>query len=123
MGKLFTLDSLREEVEKEYEPVKIALSKGEEVTLRNLLRVNKTDRTAVLKALKDLEEIQGDDGVGVDEVSQLVEAAETVLVKIAGPQGKKLITELDGDVALIMKVLEHWMGSSQPGEAQNSPDS
>ncbi|MGZ6053977.1 MAG: phage tail assembly protein [Isosphaeraceae bacterium] len=123
MGTLFTLDSIREEVEKEFAPVKVALSDGTEVTLRNLLRLNKDARKEVLKALKDLEDIQGEDGTSVEEIELLVDSAETVLVKLAGADGEKLVKEIDGDVSMLLKIMEYWMGSSQPGEAQNSPSS
>lgn len=122
MSNIFTLDSLREEVEKEFAPVTIGLSDGTEVTLRNLLRLPKKTRDAVLETLKALGGVGDKDEVSSDEVDDLIDAASKILELVAD-QGKKLVKELDGDLALIMKVLEAWTEATQPGEARNSPDS
>lgn len=114
MSNVFTLDSLREEVDKEYAPVKIGLSDGSSVTLRSLLRLNENDRKAVLSAV---EAIGGDDA----DLNDVTKAATKVIDLLAGKDGKKLIRELDGDIALIVKVIESYMEASQLGEAQNSP--
>lgn len=112
MGKTFTLDSLREEAERKYSPVVVVLSDGTEVQLLNLLRLGKKDRDKVIAKLKELE---GDGGI--DAIGGVV---TDVLTVIGGANGKKLVAELGDDVALMMQVLEAWMDSSQPGEAQSS---
>lgn len=121
MGNVFTLDSLREEVEREFAPVEIGLSDGSTVTLRNLIRLPKKQREAALAKLKDLEDAEDSEGQ-TDKFGALAEAALGVLAIVAD-DGGQLVKELDGDVGLTMKVLNVWMGASQPGEAQPSPAS
>jgi hypothetical protein len=52
-------------------------------------------------------------------VEELLYAATSVL-EIVADHGKKLTKELDGDLAVTMKVLERWMEATQPGEAKRS---
>ena len=121
MTNVFTLDALREEVEKEFAPVKIVVSDGSEVTLRNLLRLNKRDRDRVLEKLKVLESIEKSESEEEgSDIDRLVETAVEIVTLVAD-DGKKLAKELDGDISLVLKVLEVWMESTQPGEAEPSP--
>ena len=127
MGNVFSLDSFREEAEKEFAPLKIALSDGTEVTLRNLVRLGKKNREKVLELLKKLQpekDEEGEDkGTTLEELDELVEAIEQILVIIGGDNGKKLVKDLDGDISVSMRVIEAWMESTQPGEANSSPSS
>lgn len=127
MGNVFSLDSFREEAEKEFAPLKIALSDGTEVTLRNLVRLGKKNREKVLELLKKLQPEKDEDGedkgTTLDELDELVEAIEQILVIIGGDNGKKLVKDLDGDISVSMRVIEAWMESTQPGEANSSPSS
>lgn len=125
MANLFTLDKLREDVSKEFAPVKIGLSDGTEVTLRNLLRLGKKDRETVLEKLKVLESVgekKDDDEAKttIEDLDRLAEAGNDILLLVAD-HGRKLVKELDGDFALILRVVETWMEATQPGEAQPSP--
>lgn len=121
MGNVFTLDSLREEVEKEFAPVKIVLSDGTEVTLRNLLRLPKGDRAKVVAKLKVLESVdKSGESEDSNELDLLATTAVEILVLVAD-HGKKLADELGDDLSIILKVLGVWMDTSQPGEAQPSP--
>lgn len=118
MSNVFTLDSLREEVDKEFAPVKIGLKNGTEVVLRNILRLGKTDRDKLLEKLDSLKSVEESDAESVDA---LVAIASDILLLVAD-QGRQLVKELDGDIALIMKVLSAWMETTQPGEAASSPN-
>lgn len=121
MGNVFTLDALREEVEKEFAPVEIVLRDGTKVTLRNLLRLPKKDRDAVLGKLKVLESIDSSgESEDVNELDLLATTAVEILV-LVGDYGHKLVEELGDDLSIILKVLNVWMDSSQPGEAEPSP--
>lgn len=115
MTNSFTLDDLRAEVEKKYAPLQITLSDGTVVTLRHLLRLKDKVREQVVDTLKLLESTDGED----QDAAEMIDAATTVL-KLVADQGTKLIRELDGDVTLIMAVLERWAESTQPGEATPS---
>lgn len=121
MGNVFTLDALREEVEKEFAPVEIVVSDGSTVTLRNLLRLPRGERGKVLEKLKVLEAHE-DSEEGTDEFARMADVAKEVLGLVAD-DGRKLLKDLGEDIAVILKVLNVWMGSSQPGEAQPSPAS
>lgn len=125
---MFTLENLRDAADKQFAPVKIGLSDGTEVTLKNLLRLNKQDRELVKSKFKvinpendesdeNAKSSTDDDLTGVDRVA---EAASEILSKVASDP-RKLLKELDGDVGLILQVLETWMAGTQPGEAQSSP--
>lgn len=121
MGNIFTLDALREEAEREFAPTTITLSDGTEVVLQNLLRLKKRDRKVVLEKLKVLEAIDGTEtSEETDEIELLAETA-TEILELVADKGQKLLRELDGDVSIILKVLNKWMESTQPGEAQPSP--
>lgn len=121
MGNVFTLDALREEVEKEYAPVQIVLKDGTSVTLRNLLRLPKKERSQVLAKIKVLESIDSSgESEDASDVDLLANTALEILVLVSD-HGKLLADELGDDLSIILKVLGVWMESSQPGEAQPSP--
>lgn len=117
MGTSFTLDSLREEVEKKYAPIDIVFPDESKVELHSLLRLPKKKRDSVLESLKALEKIEEEDE---DAVAEMVKVISSVLTLIAD-DGPKLLKALDGDLALSMRILEAWLAASQPGEAKNSP--
>jgi hypothetical protein len=119
MGNIFTLDSLREEVEKQYAPVTITLADGSEVLLRNLLRLPRKLREEALETLRELENVE-QDSADESSVDKMTEVASSVLDLVAESGGKRLIRELDGDLTLTMKVLQRWMESTQVGEAERS---
>lgn len=125
MSTLFTLDSLREEADKKFAPVKIGMSDGTEVTLKNLLRLGESDRKMVTKNLaiinppEDAKPEEGEDD-GLSRVDELAKAGTEILSKVADDP-RKLLKELDGDTGLIMQVLTTWMEGTQSGEAQSSP--
>ena len=121
MGNVFTLDSLREEVEKEFAPVEITVSDGTTVVLRNLLRLPKKQREAALAKLKELEAAEESED-DTDKFGTLADIAAEILALVAD-DARQLVKDIEGDVGLTMKVLSVWMGSSQPGEAQPSPAS
>ncbi|GAB4588739.1 phage tail assembly protein [Nocardia sp. IFM 10818] len=118
MGNIFTLDSLREELENEYAPIKIPLSNGVEAVLPSILRLDKATRKNVTKALKEIDKFQDSKPDDLDGMEDLV---RKVLNLVAGEQGSQLLTDLGDDLALTMRVFSRWMEGSQPGEAPGSP--
>jgi hypothetical protein len=47
-----------------------------------------------------------------------------VLVTVAQKgKGRKLISDIDGDVPLMLQILTAWTEASEPGEAESSPSS
>lgn len=122
MSNVFTLDSLREEVSREFAPLVIALSDGTETVLRNLLRLDEKSRKEVLDAIKSLDLKDDEEVDGDGRVKELTAGVSRVL-ELISDKGKKFVRELDGDLLLMMKVLNRWMEETQLGEAQTSPNS
>lgn len=118
MSNVFTLDALREEVEREFAPIKIGLSDGTDATLKSMVRLPKKTRDAVLDTLGSLED--SGDSESADDIQKMLDAATSILELVAD-KGKQLTKEIGGDLALTMKVLEAWLAATQPGEARNSP--
>jgi len=125
MSNTFTLDALREDVERKYAPVKIAVGKRE-VVLRHLIRMPKGDREAVVELLNKFKdavssgpEDKADDAVLDDDA--LLELGKEIVAKVAKDHGDVLVEALGDDLALTIHVLETWMEATQLGEAQNSP--
>ena len=52
---LFTLDKLREDIDKSFAPVTVGLTDGEDIVLRSVLRLGEKDRKSVLENLRLLE--------------------------------------------------------------------
>jgi len=124
MSNTFSLDDLRAEVENEFQPVVITVSDGTGVSLRNLLRLPKKDRDAVMRLVTDLQDLNDtvadENGeAGAEDADRLVDTASQILALVAD-NGKKLIKELDGDLTLTMRVLEKWMASTSSGKAPQS---
>ena len=122
MSNVFTLDSIREELEKQYEPIKVQLSDGSEAVLQNLLRMKKTQRDAVLEKLDELASLQQKEEAGeLSQVEVLTATSDVLELAVGGDKGKKLVKELDEDLLLAQEIVAKWQEATQPGEAENSP--
>jgi len=130
MSNVFTLDALREETIRRYEPVELRLNDGTSVSLKALLRISKTDREAVVSAIEDVQAVDDDfdedDDAQVEEYSKLVCDAIEKVFKLIASKPKRLLSELDHEdprvkVSLYTAVLSRWMGETQVGEAEPSP--
>lgn len=124
MSNVFTLDSLREEIEKEFAPVKLALADGSEVVLRNLLRLKGSERDKVVELLKGVKGVSEEEleDASSDRINDMLGVVHEILKTVAQSKGTQLVKELGDDLILTMKVLERWMESTQPGEAESSPN-
>jgi hypothetical protein len=125
MSNVYSLDTLKNDLDKEFAPLKLEID-GDELVLRNLMRVNDKDRDEVLAALKVVEENAKDeddeDEQSPEEIAAMSAAITTVIRCVtAGGKGEKLVQAIDGDLMLGMRVMELWTEATQPGEAQNSP--
>ncbi|WP_158881992.1 phage tail assembly protein [Amycolatopsis anabasis] len=123
MTNSFSLDDLREDLDREFAPCTLTLG-GEEIVLRNLMRLPEKERTEVLGALKEVEalDIESEEAQTEEDLNKMSAALDRVLGTVAAEgKGKKLVQAIGGDVLLGMKVLERWTEATQPGEAQNSP--
>lgn len=115
MSNVFSLDQLREEVEREFAPFVIELSDGSKVTLRNLIRLGANDRKRAAELLDEL----ANSSTADEDLITLVEGA----LSIIADRGNKLVKEINGDLSLALKVLGEWAKATQSGEAENSPAS
>ncbi|AXH48801.1 tail assembly chaperone [Mycobacterium phage Steamy] len=124
MGNVFTLDSVREEVEKEFAPVTVDMAEGS-VVLRNVLRVPKLRRDKVFKLIDDLDAATKDaDGkpipeeeLGFEHMERTAESAIELIRLVADSDklAEILCTVLEDDVALALAVFGKWMEVTQPG--------
>lgn len=130
MSNVFTLDALREETLKRYEPVTIVLPDESEVELKSLIRLGKKDREAVLDAISEISDLESDseedDDDSAEEYSELVVESIEKIFKLIANKPKRLIAELDHEDPLIKasfytSVLSNWIGETQMGEAESSP--
>lgn len=131
MSNVFTLDALREETIKRYEPTVVVLSDESAVELKSVMRLGKKDRDAVLAAIEEineLDEFNDDDDDAVDEYAGKVCASIEKVFRLIADKPKRLLSELDHEVpavkvGLYTAVLSRWMGESQLGEVESSPAS
>lgn len=124
MSNVFTLDSMREELDRKYAPVIVDLG-SEQVELRSLLRLKSGPRKEVATKLEELKKInetadaEDEDTMSLRDLDKATNLAEEILYHVAD-KPDKLIDALDGDMSLIMQVFEAWMGDTQAGEADSS---
>lgn len=131
MSNVFTLDALREETIKRFEPTLIELNDGSRIELKSVLRLGKKDRDSVLAAIEEIngiEDFDDDDDDAVAEYSEKVCESISKVFKLIADKPKRLLTELEHDevtikVGLYTAVLSRWMGDSQLGEVESSPSS
>lgn len=131
MSNAFTLDSLRDETIKRFEPVEVLLADESSIELKSLLRLGKKDRDAVLAAIEEIndlsEDSEEDEEIGGEYAEKVCESIEKIF-KLIASKPKRLIAELDHEdstlkVTLYTAVLSRWMGESQLGEVESSPSS
>jgi hypothetical protein len=117
MSKVFTLESMKEEIEREFAPV-VFEAEGQKFVLKSLLRVDKKVRDEVMEKLQALDK-KKDDEFDEDEVFDTVR----FLIKAVTDErkGAALVRLVGDDILLAMKLLEKWTEATQPGEAQDSP--
>ena len=123
MSNIFTLDSMREEIEREFAPFQIDLGEGKVVTLRNVLRLPKKDREKVYALLDQLGGTQDDeDEGGLSSTEHSAEIALQILPLVAESEklGRQLVEAIEEDLALTLRVFSSWMGGTQVGEADSS---
>jgi hypothetical protein len=121
MSNVYTLETLRADLDKQFAPLQLDLGNGV-LTLRNLMRIDESERKAVLEAIDSIQDGDDDDEKTAEQLEQTSAALNTVFqIVTADGKGQTLVDQIDGDLMLSMKVLELWTEATQPGEAQNSP--
>ena len=112
MSNIFNLDSLREEIEKEFKPLQLEIG-TKVVTLSNLMRLPKKKRETVMARLKELESADSEQEVDVETIS-------VEILGLVSDNAPLLKAGLKDDLAMAMKILNLWMSGTQSGEAESS---
>ena len=123
-NNVFTLDAMREEIEKEFAPFQIEVD-GEKLTLRNLLRVPKNRRDEVYGLLDELSAAQeSDEGtLAVTEKSAQIALKIIPLVADKEKLARTLVERIEDDLALTLRLFNVWMEATQSGNSEDSPNS
>lgn len=125
MGNIFTLDSMREEIEREFAPFQIEVE-GDVLTLKNLLRVPRKSRDQVYSLLDEMGDIQRasdeEDNGGLSSTEKSAQIALHIIPLVADNEAlaRKLVEQIEDDLALTLRVFSSWMNRTQAGEAGDS---
>ncbi|AVJ51281.1 tail assembly chaperone [Mycobacterium phage Ruotula] len=121
MTNVFSLDTAREEADRKFgAPFPVAIDKDTTVHLRSVLRLNKSDREKVQKAVEVIQSVNeknesDQESVTEKDVERFNAAIFEVLTLVAGKDSKALLDALDGDYAVATLVLNAYMEASQMG--------
>ena len=123
MGNIFTLDNMRAEIEREFAPLQIEVD-GKILTLRNLLRVPKKSRDTVYSLLDELSELNknAEEAGSLAATEKTAQIALHIMPLVADDQelAKLMVSSIEDDLALTLRVFSSWMDSTQAGEAEGS---
>jgi hypothetical protein len=125
MGNIFTLDAMREEIEREFAPFQIEIE-GKTLTLRNLLRIPRKNRDqvyALLDEMSDLQKNSDGEGGGLASTEKSAQIALHILPLVADNEklANILVENIEDDLALSLRLFNAWMQKTQSGEAEGSP--
>ena len=123
-NNVFTLDAMREEIEKEFAPFQIEVD-GEKLTLRNLLRVPKNRRDEVYGLLDDLSAAQESDEGTLSVTEKSAQIALKIIPLVADKEklAHVLVERIEDDLALTLRLFNVWMDATQSGNSEDSPNS
>ena len=123
-NNVFTLDAMREEIEKEFAPFQIEVD-GEKLTLRNLLRVPKNRRDEVYGLLDDLTAAQESDEGTLSVTEKSAQIALKIIPLVADKEklAHVLVERIEDDLALTLRLFNVWMDATQSGNSEDSSNS
>ncbi len=116
MSNVITLDSIREKIEAKYAATEIRLSQTEIVKLRNPLRLPKAERARLLNLDEELDGVKGDIDAQLELIEEIIEIA-------ADPKhtpGRRLVEEVGNDAAMLLEIVDSYLGEQELGEASTS---
>lgn len=109
----FTLDNLRDAVNKRYAP--LVIENGADVyRLEHYLQLPKKKREALDKITEKIDNPKATEGEQLEEMQNLVLAAT------ADDKGKELLDLLGENAAMLATVVESWVHGTDLGEAEDS---
>lgn len=122
MSNTFTLDSMREEMDKKYAPVTLDLGGGDVVVLQNVLRIKAGDRKEALSLIKQIQSLteSKDDAELSEEDLDAVNELQEKILQLAADKPELLDAAVGGDPMIVMEIFNRWMESTQAGEASSS---
>lgn len=121
-NNIFTLDSMRSEIEREFAPFQITID-GKTLTLRNLLRVPKKHREEVYALLDELAAVSDkDEESSLSSTEKSAQIALKILPLVSDNEklANILVANIEDDLALTLRVFSKWMAATQAGEAEGS---
>jgi len=117
MTNAFTLDDLNAAIETKYAPFYFRAG-DETFVLRQVLRLDKSERLTVNNELKELE---GVTEANMDE-DKILAIVERVLSTVTdNGKGDALVELLGHDLVRVQTLMEKWIEVTSPGEASPSP--
>ena len=122
MGNIFTLDAMREDIEREFAPFQIEVD-DKTLTLKNLLRVPRKNRDEVYALLDEMAELQAaEEGNGLANTERSAQIALQIIPLVADSEklARALVSYIEDDLALTLRVFSAWMDRTQSGEAEDS---
>lgn len=124
MSNIFTLDSMRSEIEREFAPFQIEVD-GKTLTLRNLLRVPKIHRDDVYSMLDELSEIQSSDDGPLTVTEKSAQIALQIIPLVADDEklAAVLVERIEDDLALTLRLFNVWMEATQAPNSEDSSNS
>lgn len=124
MSNIFTLDSMREEIEKEFAPFQITVD-DKVLTLRNLLRVPKNRRDEVYGLLDELTAVQDSDAGTLSVTEKSAQIALKIIPLVADDEklANVLVERIEDDLALTLRLFNVWMSATQAGNSEDSSTS
>lgn len=123
MSNTFTLDSMREEMDKKYAPVTLDLGGGDVVVLQNVLRIKAGARKEALSLIKQIQSLTESTDEGAEMSEEDFDAVNELQEKIlclAADKPQLLDAAVGGDPMIVMEIFNRWMESTQAGEASSS---
>jgi len=120
MTNVFDTKALREATEKEFEPFVLGLADGSQCEMQSPLRVPKESRKVARDALDALSNLDTDDD-SPENLDRLIEIISKVFYAVCDKPAKLLADlhdeQKDIQVALMSKVFNAWIESTEAGEA------
>lgn len=126
-----SLDQLREDVDRKYGDFEVELDGEHKCRLRNALRLNKDERSQLRSLQKRYDAVSKEEKLPEDDPkrrsdSEIEEAFTTVLfeqIRLLAENkaaANKLLKAVGDDQAILMYLIEQYMETTQPGEANPS---
>lgn len=120
MATTYSLDQLREDVERKYGPFIVQMGAGKSVTLLPLMRLPEDKRARFGELQRKLGEQQADPTQ--TDLAVIGETIREILRTVAEkPAGATALLNALPDDAYALQLFEKYAAASMPGEASDSP--